>query len=385
MPSVTSSQVVRVLRHLSENLAARAWVGQPARLSALSHPSAPLPRKEPREIAHPHQSPGTPTAARRRRRRRDDGRRQCPGDDVRRGGRRSHRRRDPQRADARGPERRHPRGRTSGFLCASADDQFVRQQVIILRRRAVRPLQRTYAGLPVVGGDFVVVTDNAGQVSSTRSPRTTRSATVSTTPNLTSVQAASVAARPAEVRQQVEGTTLVVYALGAAPAALAWETTVDGTGSDGDSRLSVDVDARTGAVLHTQEHVEHGTGTGVWNGPNPLHDRHHAVGQHLLDDTPNITNMPCQDAANNTTFSKSTDTWGNGDGHQPGDRLRRRAVRRADRVQDARAVARPQRHGRQRRRLADPDRRPGGERLLRRHPGPGRLQLGRPVDRRAST
>ena len=46
---------------------------------------------------------------------------------------------------------------------------------------------------------------------------------------------------------------------------------VDGTNAEGPSRLSVDVDALTGAVLDTQEHVLHGSGTGAWNGPNPVH------------------------------------------------------------------------------------------------------------------
>jgi len=74
----------------------------------------------------------------------------------------------------------------------------------------------------------------------------------------------------------------------------------------------VDVDARTGAVLHTQEHVAHGTGTAAWNGPNPVTvDTIHSGSNYLLS-SPTISNMPCQDAATNATFTKTTDTWGNG-------------------------------------------------------------------------
>jgi len=200
------------------------------------------------------------------------------------------------------------------FLLASANDQFVRQQAISGAGAQYVPYTRTYAGLPVVGGDFVVVTNNAGQVVADSVAQDHAIGTVSTTPTLTSAQAASVASAQLKSTTQVEGTKLVVFALGAAPAALAWETTVDGIGTEGYSRLSVDVDARTGAVLHTQEHVERGTGTGIWNGPNPLTiDTTHSGSTYTMT-TPNITNMPCQDAATNTTFSKSTDTWGNGVG-----------------------------------------------------------------------
>src|SRR5262249_56626395 len=110
----------------------------------------------------------------------------------------------------------------------------------------------------------------------------------------------------------VEGTQLVVYALGTGPARLAWESTVDGIGADGVSRLTVDVDALTGAILHKQEHVAHGSGTAAWNGPNPvtLNTTHSGTTFSMRD--PTITNLSCQDAANNTTFSGPDDNWGNG-------------------------------------------------------------------------
>jgi len=198
------------------------------------------------------------------------------------------------------------------FLHAGANDQFVRQSVISTGSAQYVPYQRTYSGIPVVGGDFVVVTNNAGQVVFDSVAQDHAIGTLSTTPTLSSAKAESVASGQLKAVSKVEGTRLVVYALGAGPAALAWETTVDGTGTDGYSRLSVDVDASTGAVLHTQEHVAHGDGNGVWNGPEPLHIDTTLSGSTYSMKTPNITNMPCQDASNNTTFTKSTDTWGNG-------------------------------------------------------------------------
>ncbi|GAA2051764.1 hypothetical protein GCM10009839_68640 [Catenulispora yoronensis] len=199
------------------------------------------------------------------------------------------------------------------FLYATANDQFQRQQVSSSNGIQYVPYLRTYSGLPVVGGDFVVVTNSAGQVVYNSVAQDHAIGNISTTPTLSSDKAVSVASGQLKSVSKVEGTQLVVYALGSGPAALAWETTVDGTGSDGPSRLSVDVDAKSGAVLHTQEHVMHGSGTSAWNGPNPVHIDTSGSGSSFSMTTPNITNMPCQDAANNTTFTKSTDTWGSSD------------------------------------------------------------------------
>jgi Zn-dependent metalloprotease len=199
------------------------------------------------------------------------------------------------------------------FLQADAADQFVRHAVIASAGTQYVPYDRTYSGVPVVGGDFVMVTNSAGQVLAHSVAQQRPIGTLSITPTLSSANAASIASARLRSVSKVEGTRLVVYALGAGPAALAWESTVDGTGSDGYSRLSVDVDARTGAVLHTQEHVMHGSATGAWNGPEPLTIGTTSSGGSFSMNSPGITNMPCQDAATNTTFTKSTDTWGNGD------------------------------------------------------------------------
>jgi Zn-dependent metalloprotease len=199
------------------------------------------------------------------------------------------------------------------FLFASQGEQYVRGAVASSSGTQYVPYERTYAGLPVVGGDFVIVTNAAGQVVYHSVAQQHAIGQLSTTPVLTSAKAASVASGRLRSVSKVEGTRLVVLALGSGPATLAWETTVDGIGSDGVSRLSVDVDARTGAVLHTQEHVEHGSGTGAWNGPEPLTiSTTNSGGTYSLSPT-NISNMPCQDADTNTTFTKSTDSWGNGD------------------------------------------------------------------------
>ncbi|NES27465.1 M4 family peptidase [Micromonospora terminaliae] len=197
------------------------------------------------------------------------------------------------------------------YLHASADDAFVQKAVISSEGTQYVPYERTYKGLPVVGGDFVLATDAAGNLKYASVAQQQAIGSLATTPKLTSAAAAKTARAQLRKVTTVEGTSLVVYTLGAKPA-LAWETTVRGTGAEGPSRLTVDVDAVSGAVLRTQEHVVHGTGTGAWNGPSPLTLNTTQSGSTYSMKDPTVTNLSCQDAATNTTFSGSDDVWGNG-------------------------------------------------------------------------
>jgi len=197
-------------------------------------------------------------------------------------------------------------------LHASANDSFLAHKVISSTNGLKYvPYERTYKGLPVVGGDFVIATDSAGHVLSTSVAQDKTIDLASTTPKLTAKQAEAVARTQVPKVDSVSTARLVTYALGTP--ALAWQSTVIGRNAEGPSKLDVVVDATTGKVLHTQEHVLYGDGQGVWNGPEPLHiDTSQADGGYSLTD-PNLTNVSCQDADTNTTFTKSTDSWGNGD------------------------------------------------------------------------
>src|SRR5947207_1219865 len=197
------------------------------------------------------------------------------------------------------------------YLMAGANEQFVQGSVVSSGSTQYVPYLRTYGGLKVVGGDFVLVMNGAGQVVYNSTALQHPIGTVSTTPALTKGAAEAIAAKQLRTVAKVEGSQLVVHALGATPR-LAWESTVDGTGADGVSRLSVDVDAMTGQVLGTQEHVMHGSGTSAWNGPNPVSLSTTHVGSTFTLKDPTVTNLSCQDAANNTTFSGPDDSWGNG-------------------------------------------------------------------------
>ncbi|GIG63246.1 zinc metalloprotease [Longispora fulva] len=195
------------------------------------------------------------------------------------------------------------------YLLASADDSFVQHPAISSQGSQYVAYERTYKGLKVTGGDFVLVTNNTGQLQFASVAQDHAIGNLSITPKLTQAAAEAVAKTKLS-SAKVEGSALVVYALGATPR-LAWETTVNGKGTEGYSRQTVDVDALTGTVLHTQEHVAHGTGNSAYDGPSvPLATTQSGSTFSMTD--PTITNLSCQDAANNTTFTGPDDNWGNG-------------------------------------------------------------------------
>lgn len=175
------------------------------------------------------------------------------------------------------------------------------------------PYQRTYHGLPVVGGDFVVTTDAAGAVLGVQVAQSAPIGTLSVSPRISAARASVVsqgrmkvesAARPAEA------ATSRLVVLAGSTAKLAWESEVVGTTADGPSILAVYVDASTGAVLHQQEKVLHGSGSSAYNGPVQI-DTTPSGSTYTMKD-PSRTNLSCQDAATNKVFSGTDDAWGNG-------------------------------------------------------------------------
>ncbi|MFF0269584.1 M4 family metallopeptidase [Kribbella sp. NPDC004536] len=202
-------------------------------------------------------------------------------------------------------------GRPSA-LHASKDDKFTAKPVISDQSGLQYvPYERSFKGLPVVGGDFVVVTDNKGAVKATSVAQTTAVPDLSTTAKVTAAAAQKTANKQLKRVDSSTKPTLAVYALNGTPK-LAWQSRVSGSSGKEPSSLSVYVDAQTGKVLGTKEHVLFGDGTAAYSGPNPVHlDTTHSGSTYSMTD-PNTTNQSCQDAANNTTFSGPDDLWGNG-------------------------------------------------------------------------
>jgi Zn-dependent metalloprotease len=199
------------------------------------------------------------------------------------------------------------------YLHASSHDGFVQRQVISSDGLQYVSYDRTYKGLNVRGGDFVVVTDSAGRTQFTSVAQTSAIPEVSTTPSLTSDAALKVAKAQLKTVSSVEGSQLVVFADGVTPR-LAWESTIRGTDAEGVARTTFDVDATTGKVLHAYNHVTDvtGTGSGWSNGSVSLNTTLSGSTYSLKD--PTYKNLSCQNASGNTVFTGPDNAWGNGNG-----------------------------------------------------------------------
>ncbi|MEV4136273.1 M4 family metallopeptidase [Dactylosporangium sp. NPDC049742] len=196
-------------------------------------------------------------------------------------------------------------------LQPSSDDAYVQKSVTASGSAKYIAYERTYKGLPVVGGDFVVVTDAAGATRYTSVAQTQSIGALSTTAKISSADAEAAARKLLTSVNAVESTKLVVYTLDGA-AKLAYETTLNGTGAEGASRLTVNVDASTGAVLSKRERVMHGTGTG-WIVGNVTINTSLSGSTYSMKD-PSYPTIACQNATGNATFTGTDDVWGNGDG-----------------------------------------------------------------------
>ncbi|MFI6330512.1 M4 family metallopeptidase [Micromonospora chersina] len=170
--------------------------------------------------------------------------------------------------------------------------------------------ERTYRGLPVVGGDAVVLAGGDGLVRAVRGATSARIA-VPTTATVAADAAAATARRQLAGVEQVDSQRLVVRVRDDRPR-LAWETVLTGATRTAPSRLHVFVDARTGAVVDTWDEVKAGTGTSKWNGPNPLSISTTASGGTYSLRDPNRPGLSCADFSTGTVMSKSTDSWGTG-------------------------------------------------------------------------
>jgi Zn-dependent metalloprotease len=194
-------------------------------------------------------------------------------------------------------------------LKISGHDAFVAKPVVSNSGVQYAAYERTYRGLPVVGGDFVIVTNNQGAVLNTSVAQTRPVDLASITPTISAARAAATSkARFGRVDSAAK-PTLVVFQKGTSH--LAWRTSVAGLAKGELSRQDVLVDAKTGKVLGAREHVMEGTGNSAYSGssvsiPTTLSGSTYSM------KNPSATTMVCQDAATNATFSGTDDLWGNG-------------------------------------------------------------------------
>ncbi|MFE2632974.1 M4 family metallopeptidase [Streptomyces sp. NPDC059374] len=183
--------------------------------------------------------------------------------------------------------------------------------------------ERTYAGLPVLGGDLVVH-DKSGRTTVTKAGKATL-ALSSLTPKITASGAAAKAlgaSEKADVKspETERAPRLVVWA-GSGKPVLAWETVVEGVQKDGTpSELQVVTDAATGKQLLSAEKVHTGSGTGQFVGEVEIGTTASGSTYQLVD--PDRANQKTYDlnqgtSGTGTLFTDDNDVWGNG---QPSDR-----------------------------------------------------------------
>jgi len=201
-------------------------------------------------------------------------------------------------------------------LHASKDDAFIAHSPVSTREGLQYvAYDRTYKGLPVFGGDFVVVTDSAGRVLSTTTAQD-KVANVDIAAAQTATQAAAGARAQAKGKtvDAVSGARKVILAVGTPR--LAYETVVSSHAGATPSKLHVFTDAKTGAVAYSYDEVREGTGTGKWNGPNPLTiDTSHPTSTTWTMTDPTRSGISCRNYTGGAVLSGSDDVWGNGVGN----------------------------------------------------------------------
>jgi Zn-dependent metalloprotease len=171
---------------------------------------------------------------------------------------------------------------------------------------------RTFNGLKVVGGDLIVKRDGSA-ISNVTYNRGAKAVGVSSTkPTLSQAAALTKASKAADFKATSNKGTLVVFVTPKKPV-LAYEVVTSGVKADQTpSVLHSFIDAKTGAVLDTDDEVKTGTGNSMYSGTVSIG----TSGSYSLSDPTrggnNTTDLNGATSGNGTLFTNSTDTWGNG-------------------------------------------------------------------------
>ncbi|MFD9098358.1 M4 family metallopeptidase [Streptomyces collinus] len=179
--------------------------------------------------------------------------------------------------------------------------------------------ERTYAGLPVLGGDLVVDTAASGAVErvvkANAAPLKVPGLTPSVSTKSAETQAVKLARSLGGTRSAADGVRKVIWA-GSGKPVLAHETVVGGLQDDGTpNRLHVITDAATGKRLFTYQGIETGVGNTQYSGQVTLTTTQSGSTYTLTDGARGghkTYNLNHGSSGTGTLFSQSSDTWGNG-------------------------------------------------------------------------
>ncbi|MFJ6404785.1 M4 family metallopeptidase [Streptomyces hydrogenans] len=177
--------------------------------------------------------------------------------------------------------------------------------------------ERTYAGLPVLGGDLVVAETKAGTTTgvsrSSRAELKNVDLTADVAPAAAEKQALGLAAADGSKKAAADRAPRKVVWMAKGAPVLAYETVVGGLQHDGTpNELHVVTDAKTGEKLYEWQAVETGVGNTMYSGQVTLG----TAPSYTLTDTTRgnhkTYNLNGGTSGTGTLFSNTTDTWGNG-------------------------------------------------------------------------
>ncbi|MFF8631484.1 M4 family metallopeptidase [Streptomyces werraensis] len=179
--------------------------------------------------------------------------------------------------------------------------------------------ERTYGGLPVLGGDLVVHEPADGTRTVTKAVRTTVKV-ASVTPKVAAgkaeTQALAAAEKAGSERTEADSAPRkVIWAAEGTPV-LAYETVVGGLQEDGTpNELHVITDATTGEKLHEWQAVHTGTGRSLYSGTVTLGTYKSGSAYQLYDTSRGghkTYNLARGTSGTGTLFTDADDTWGTG-------------------------------------------------------------------------
>ncbi|WP_374985751.1 M4 family metallopeptidase [Streptomyces fradiae] len=180
--------------------------------------------------------------------------------------------------------------------------------------------ERTYAGLPVLGGDLVVTENKAGRTEGVAKASRAELRNVDTTadvaPAAAERQAVAAARAEGSEASAPESAPRKVVWLAEGKPVLAYETVVGGLQHDGTpNELHVVTDAATGEKLYEWQAVHNGTGNTMYSGQVTLGTAQ-SGSSYTLNDTARgghkTYNLNRGSSGTGTLFSGSDDTWGDG-------------------------------------------------------------------------
>ncbi|GGQ79536.1 M4 family metallopeptidase [Streptomyces althioticus] len=179
--------------------------------------------------------------------------------------------------------------------------------------------ERTYDGLPVLGGDLVVHEPAGGARTVTKAVKTSV-AVASVTPKVAAgkaeTQALAAAEKAGSAHTEADSAPRkVIWAAEGTPV-LAYETVVGGLQEDGTpNELHVITDATTGEKLHEWQAVHTGTGKSLYSGTVTL-GTYKSGSTYQLYDTARgghkTYNLARGTSGTGTLFTDADDTWGTG-------------------------------------------------------------------------